>query len=175
MTQFKEYKVGDVFRFVNPRGKLNTRELIDGNDIPYVAAKKTNNGIAKMCSKVNIPDEQIMEGNCIVFIQQGDGAAGYTTYQPYPFYAISCVCCGYIDGVLNEKIGMYLTSLLDKNKLFYSHSQSWNMDKIKKTIINLPVKKQIIPDFLMLHEFLISTPPPREFWRAKSRRRCRYE
>ena len=135
---FAEFTCDELFELVNPRGKLTTRQLIEGKDLPYVAAKKTNNGVAKMCSKENIPEEDIMPGGAIVFVQQGDGAAGYTTYQPGPFYAISCVCCGYNEN-LNDKVGMYLMAQLDKNKALYSHSQSWNGTKIKQTILSLPV------------------------------------
>lgn len=138
-SKFAEFKVGDVFRIVNPKGKLTTRELLDGTDISYVAAKKTNNGVAKVCSRSNIPDEQIMVGNCIVFVKQGDGAAGYTTYQPDDFYAIPCVCAGYIDGHLNEQTGAYLVAVLDKNRPLYDHSNSWGGDKLYNTVMNLPV------------------------------------
>ena len=138
-SKFAEFKVCDVFRIVNPKGKLTTRELLDGSDISYVAAKKTNNGVAKVCSKANIPDEQIMAGNCIVFVKQGDGAAGYTTYQPDDFYAIPCVCAGYIDGHLNEQTGAYLVAVLDKNRPLYGHSNSWGGDKLYNTVMNLPV------------------------------------
>lgn len=147
----KPFTVEQVFRLENPKGKLTTKQLIDGNDIPYVAAKKTENGIAKWCSLENIPNEQIMQGNCIVFVQQGDGSAGYTTYQPEDFYAISCVCCGYIDGILDEKVGMYLMSILDKNKAFYNHSNGWNGDKLRQTTMTLPVIENPNPD----HEYTV--------------------
>ena len=151
-VQYKDFKVGEIFRLVNPKGKLTTKQLISGTDIAYVAAKKTNNGVAMMCSRENIPDEQIMPGNCIVFVQQGDGSAGYTTYQPNDFYAISCVCCGYIDGILNENIGMYLVSVLDKNKAFYSHSNSWSGEKLFNTKMPLPVKADGTPDWNDMQE-----------------------
>ena len=140
MMQTAEFRVGDLFRLVNPKGGVNSRDLIEGNDYPYVAAKKTNNGVAKWVSGKNIPKESILDGNCIVFVQQGDGSAGYTTYQPYPFYAISCVCVGYIDDIdLTEEIGLYLVAHLDKNKALYSHSRSWNYKLIQNTKIELPV------------------------------------
>lgn len=140
MKKTAEFKAGDIFRLVNPKGKLTTRQLIDGTDYPYVAAKKTENGIPKWCSAENIPEEQVMPGKCIVFVQQGDGAAGYATYQPVPFYAISCVCCGYIDNIdMTDEIGIYLMACLCKNKAFYSHSQSWSTAKIMDTPMILPV------------------------------------
>ena len=148
---FKDFRVKDVFRIENPKGKLTTKMLMEGSDIPYVAAKKTENGIAKWCSRDNIPAEQIMDGNCIVFVQQGDGSAGYTTYQPNDFYAISCVCCGYIDGILDEKVGMYLMAVLDKNKAFYNHSNGWNGDRLKETVLALPVVEHPDPD----HEYTV--------------------
>ena len=136
--EYRYFEVGRLFRLVNPKGKITSKQLLDGNDINYIAAKKTNNGVAKRCSQENIPDDQIMEGNCIVFIQQGDGSAGYTTYQPEDFYATSCVCCGYIDGILNEEVGLYLVSMLDMNRKYYSHSYGWNAERLTKTKISLP-------------------------------------
>ena len=150
----KIFKVKDIFTIVNPKGHLNTKQLIPGDDIPYVAAKKTNNGVAKMCSRENIPAADIMDGNAIVFIQQGDGSAGYTTYQPNPFYAISCVTCGYSPR-LNEKRGLYLVSILDKNKTFYSHARSWNQQLIKETELPLPVRTVPSPDYALIDSMII--------------------
>ena len=150
----KTFKVKDIFTIVNPKGHLNTKQLIPGDDIPYVAAKKTNNGVAKMCSRENIPAADIMDGNAIVFIQQGDGSAGYTTYQPNPFYAISCVTCGYSPR-LNDKRGLYLVSILDKNKVFYSHARSWNRQLIQETELPLPVSTVPSPDYALIDSMII--------------------
>lgn len=151
-STWKEFLVKDLFHFENPKGKLTTKDLIEGNDIPYIAAKKTNNGVGKMCSRTNIPDDQVMKGNCIVFVQQGDGSAGYTTYQKDDFYAISCVTCGYIDGIMNESIGLFLVSVLDKNKAFYNHSNSWSGDKLLNTKILLPATETHEPDWNYMQE-----------------------
>ena len=121
----KNFLVGKLFRIVPAKGKC-TRELIAADGINYVAAKKTNNGIADRCSYVDAANKNIIsDGNCIVFVQLGDGSAGYTTYQPKPFVGMNGkIACGYIDGILNEKIGLYLMATLDKNKqLFY---KLWN-------------------------------------------------
>lgn len=140
-VEYKDFLVKDIFTIKNPSGQLTTKDLIDGNDIPYVAAKKTNNGIQKLCSSENIQASDILKGNCIVFIQQGDGSAGYSTYQPEDFYAISCVACGYIENILNEDIGLYLMTVLDKNKKLYSHSNSWTAEKLLHTPMHLPISK----------------------------------
>lgn len=136
----KKFTVGEIFRIELPSRGPNSNHLIDGNDIPYVASKKTNNGVQKMCSASNIPKDKRMAGNCIVFIQRGNGSAGYTTYQPDEFYALKNVCCGYIDGVLNENIGLYLVTLLDKNRVLYSHEVPWTGKRLEDTPMLLPVR-----------------------------------
>ena len=137
----KNFLVGKLFRIVPAKGKC-TRELTSADGINYVAAKKTNNGIADRCSYVDAANKNIIsDGNCIVFVQLGDGSAGYTTYQPKPFVGMNGkIACGYIDGILNEKIGLYLMATLDKNKQLFSYSASWTGKRLRNTVMSLPVK-----------------------------------
>ena len=138
---YKDFLVGKLFRIVPAKGKC-TRDLVSADGINYVAAKKTNNGVADRCSYIDAKDKDIIsEGNCIVFVQLGDGSAGYTTYQPEDFVGMNGkIACGYIDGVLNEKIGMYLMATLDKNKQLFSYSASWTGDRLRNTVMSLPIK-----------------------------------
>lgn len=138
---YKNFLVGKLFRIVPAKGKC-TRELIAADGINYVAAKKTNNGIADRCSYVDAANKNIIsDGNCIVFVQLGDGSAGYTTYQPKPFVGMNGkIACGYIDDILNEKIGLYLMATLDKNKQLFSYSASWTGERLRNTVMSLPVK-----------------------------------
>lgn len=155
---YKAFLVGKLFRIVPAKGKC-TRDLVSADGINYVAAKKINNGIADRCSYIDAKDKGIIsEGNCIVFVQLGDGSAGYTTYQPEDFVGMNGkIACGYIDGVLNEKIGMYLMATLDKNKQLFSYSASWTGDRLKNTVMILPIKvdengNPIIDDTHFYHE-----------------------
>ena len=47
-----------------------TDELLEGDEIAYIAAKKDSNGLEMMCKKVG-NESFISTGNCIVFVQLG--------------------------------------------------------------------------------------------------------
>ena len=66
---------------ISTRG-TTTDELVEGDDIPYIAAKKESNGLDLLCSQSENQDF-ISTGNCIVFIQLGQSNAGYSLYQEY--------------------------------------------------------------------------------------------
>ncbi|PNZ74215.1 restriction endonuclease subunit S (plasmid) [Macrococcoides caseolyticum] len=139
VANWKPFKISKLFRLEKTKGKIST-ELVDGKEIPYIGAKKRENGLMKMCKKDSF-EEWISEGNCILFIQLGAGSAGYANYIPNDFIGMNGkTSCGYIDGIMNEKIGLFLATILSKERFRYSFGRSWTGDRLKNTIIKLPVK-----------------------------------
>lgn len=133
------FKVGEIFQIENTKG-TTTDELSDGNEIPYIAAKKESNGLDMMCAKKGNEDF-ISNGNCIVFIQLGQGSAGYTTYQEKDFIGMSGkTSCGYNDKI-NKYSGLFLVAVLDLERPKFSFGRSWTGDRLKETVIRLPAKK----------------------------------
>lgn len=139
---WKEFKIGKLFRLEPTKGKT-TDELEPGNDIPYIAAKHDTNGLMQMCKRDGFED-WVSKGNCIVFIQLGAGSAGYANYVEEDFIGMNGkTCCGYIDGILNKEIGLFLETILCQERPKYSFGRSWTGDRLKETIIALPIKKDI--------------------------------
>ena len=68
ISNWKLFPLSEVFDRIEDTKGSTTYELIDGNDIPYVAAKKSNNGIMSFVEKEG-NETFISEGNCIVFIE----------------------------------------------------------------------------------------------------------
>ena len=135
-NKWKEYKVGELFEIISTKG-VNSEELLEGNDVPYIAAKKDDNGLKFMCQREGYED-WISKGNCIVFIQLGQGSAGYALYVPDDFIGMSGkTSCGYID-VMTPEIGLFLTTILSKERPKYSFGRSGTGDRLKETIIKLP-------------------------------------
>ena len=79
---WKWFKLSDLFTF--ERGKCGSAEklLKKGNGVSYVGAKKEDNGFMY---KVVRDESYITKGNCIVFIGDGQGSVGYSTYQEEDF------------------------------------------------------------------------------------------
>lgn len=136
INKWKEYKVGELFEIIPTKG-VNSEELLVGNDVPYIAAKKDDNGLKFMCQREGYED-WISKGNCIVFIQLGQGSAGYALYVSDDFIGMSGkTSCGYID-VMTPEIGLFLTTILSKERPKYSFGRSWTGERLKETIIKLP-------------------------------------
>ncbi len=139
VQDWKEFKVGRLFRLEPTKGIISD-DLIEGKDIPYIGAKHDTNGYMMMCKREDF-ENWISEGNCIVFIQLGAGSAGYVNYLPTDFIGMNGkTICGYIDGVLNSYIGLFLETILCQERPKYSFGRSWTGDRLKETKIALPIK-----------------------------------
>lgn len=141
VEKWKEFKVGDLFDLKPTKGRDST-ELLDGADISYIGAKKGMNGFMMRC-RFDGFEEWVSDGNCIVFVCLGAGSAGYTTYQKDNFIGMSGkTICGYNKN-LNPIIGNFLVTILDCERPKYSFGRSWTGDRLKNTIIKLPIQHNV--------------------------------
>lgn len=148
------FKLDSLFCF--ERGKCGSAEklLEKGNGICYVGAKKEDNGFMY---KVLRDDNYVTQGNCIVFIGDGQGSVGYSTYQEKDFIGSTTLSMGR-NGNLNKFNAIFLITLLDKERFKYSFGRKWNGDKLKNTKIKLPVDKKGEPDWKFMENYIKSLP-----------------
>ena len=155
-ANWKRFAVKDLFRLSSTNG-TTTDELIEGKEIPYIAAKHKNNGCDMMCSRDG-NEQFVSKGNCIVFICLGAGSAGYALYQGGDFIGMSGkTICGYNDN-LNQFSGIFLASVLSKERPKYSFGRSWTGDRLKNTTIKLPVTPEGTPDWQFMEDYIKSLP-----------------
>lgn len=141
VSQWAQFTVGGLFK-IEPTKGTTTDELLQGDDIAYIAAKKESNGLEMMCDKQG-NESFISKGNCLVFIQLGQGSAGYVTYQEKDFIGMSGkTSCGY-NMNLNKYNGVFLVSILDLERPKYSFGRSWTGDRLATTTIKLPAKQEV--------------------------------
>ena len=139
VSQWQEFSVGKLFRIENTKG-IVTEDLNDGNDIAYISAKHDINGFEKMCSIVGVED-WVSDGNCVIFVQIGEGSCGYANYSFDKFIGMNGkTSCGYIDGILNPYIGIFLTTILCCERPKHSFGRSWTGDRLNNTLIKLPIQ-----------------------------------
>ena len=150
--EWQNFFIEEVF-YIQPTRGSTTNELIGGKDIPYIAAKKESNGVAMMCSKEENED-YISKGNCIVFIQLGQGSVGYSLYQGFDFIGMSGkISCGY-NSNLNQYSGLFIVSVLDLERPKYSFGRSWTGNRLRKTKIKLPVDTNGNLDWQFMEDYV---------------------
>ncbi len=150
------FAVEDLFDQIKATKGKTTGQLINGDDVPYIAASKTNNGFATMCSSREHP-EWVSKGNTIVFVQLGDGAAGMAHYVPMDFIGMSGKTSSGYNSNLSLGNGIFIAKCLSLNKSIFSHGHSWTGRRLLSTKTMLPTNEDGKPDFLYMSEYVYKT------------------
>lgn len=152
--KWRSFLIKDLFKL--ERGKCGSAEklLEKGGEINYIGAKKDNNG---SMYKVVRNEKFVTKGNCIVFIGDGQGSVGYTTYQPDDFIGSTTLSVGRNKN-LDKYSGLFIVTLLDRERFKYSFGRKWNGEKLKNTKIKLPVDKNGSPDWKFMEDYIKSLP-----------------
>lgn len=140
----EDWKFFNVQRIAGRPGLLNleickcarAEDTEDGDDINYIGAKKNDNGYMR---RVAYNRDLISKGNGIVFICNGQGSVGYTTYQPKEFIGTKDLVVGY-DENLDPYVGLFLVSILDKERFKYSFGRKYKTH-LSSVQIPLPAQK----------------------------------
>ena len=136
ISEWKEFKIGRLYDRIVSCKCDNASSLDDGDDINYIGAKWNENGVM---NRVALDSALVSQGNCVVFILQGEGSAGKATYQPDDFIGATSLRCGYIDGILNPLIGNFLATCHSLEKPKYNHGRGWGRT-LNDTIVRLPIQ-----------------------------------
>ena len=148
---WQEYRLGDLFEI--KKGKRLTSEDQTEGTTPYIGAIDSNNGIAN-----KIGQKAIHSGNTISLSY--NGSVGEAFYQPVPFWATDDVNVLYFraeNGVqFNLFIGLFICSVLKKEKYRFSYGRKWTLENMNKTVIKLPTDKGNLPDWDFMEQYINS-------------------
>ena len=134
ISKWGEFRIGDLF-YKLENGKANNGMLDDGSDRIYLGAKKSDNGVMRRCAS-NLALEQ--DGNCIIFICNGQGSVGYANYMNDTFIGTSDIVAGYCDN-MNEFVGEFMATVFCLERPKYSFGRKWKTH-LKDTVVKLPMK-----------------------------------
>ena len=147
--EWKEFRIEDLFdRF--EKGNVTNSTILNDGEIPYIGATNRNNGIIRFVEK---NDKTEKKGNCIVFISQGDGSAGYSVYRESIGVYAGTVICAY-KGELNRQRGLFVSSSSDMSESKYSHGYPRNEKRLKRDIVMLPVSENGEPDYDFMENYI---------------------
>lgn len=148
------FRVGDLFPPQKCKCSNATELLEDGDEIAYIGAKKSDNGVMRYVKRV---ENLVSHGNCIVFIGDGQGSVGYSLYQPVDFIGSTTLIVGYNEN-LNPYNAAFLVSVLDLERFRYSFGRKYKKEVVANTIIQLPAIKLdnggYTPDWKYMEDFV---------------------
>lgn len=131
------FRIGKLF-YKLEAGKANDGMLDNGNERIYLGAKKNDNGVMRHCAS-NPNLEQ--DGNCIIFICNGQGSVGYANYMNDTFIGTTDIVAGYCDN-LNEYVGLFMATVFCLERPKYSFGRKWKTH-LQDTVVKLPMKYNI--------------------------------
>lgn len=150
---WKYFDLKSIFRFEKCKCSSASTLLETGEDIYYIGAKKDVNGVMH---KVKLEENLVSKGNCIVFIGDGQGSVGYTTYHPTDFIGSTTLSCGY-NNLLNQYNALFMVTVLDLERFKYSFGRKYGKAQLLKTRIKLPAKNGQ-PDYEFMENYVKSLP-----------------
>lgn len=149
--EWDAFSISSLFSKIQATKGKTTAGLVDGDDLPYIAAAKSIIGCQVCSAEAN--DEWKSEGNGMVFVQLGDGAAGLAHYAPMAFIGMSGkTSVGYSDK-LNLYTGLFIERCLSSNKSLFSHGHSWTGKRLLNTKVMLPVDDEGRPDYEYMEQY----------------------
>ena len=148
------FRVGDLFPPQKCKCSNATELLEDGDEIAYIGAKKSDNGVMRYVKRV---ENLVSRGNCIVFIGDGQGSVGYSLYQPVDFIGSTTLIVGYNEH-LNPYNATFIVSVLDLERFRYSFGRKYKKEVVANTKIQLPAIKlnngEFTPDWKFMEDFV---------------------
>lgn len=152
--EWKPIKISNIFETIKP-GKIsqaNQFEKVSNGGINYIAATNRNNGVLCQLEPSEDLKKKVQAGNCIGFIKDGDGSAGYAIYKHESFASTVNVIYGYADW-LNCENGLFFVAAQDMIEDKYSHGYKRNLQHLRGDKVMLPVDDACNPDYEYMAEY----------------------
>jgi len=149
-VKWQEFKISDLFYVVGTKTtpKLTLNEYGYGNH-PYITTRATNNGID------GFYDFQTEKGNVLTI---DSATIGHITYQESDFSASDHVEKLIPKFKMNEYIALFLKTILNKEQYRYNYGRKFNQNRIKATVINLPITSKYLPNWQFMEDYIKSLP-----------------
>lgn len=129
-------------------------DIEDNNgEFNFVSAIDSNNGV--YCKTKILPNQK---RNTITVNYDGSNAVAEAYYQASDFWALDSVNILYPKFELNPYIGMFLVTLIRRERYRYNYGRKWHKERMEKSIIKLPVDSKGNPDWQFMEDYIKSLP-----------------
>jgi len=124
---------------------------LDNSNIHYITRTDCDNGCETLASDVGY--DRTENGNAITI--------GDTTSTVF-YQAENFICGDHMVVIraewLNKYTGLYICTLLQKERYRYSYGRAFTMDNIVNTTLNLPINSAGNPDWEYMENYIKSLP-----------------
>lgn len=152
--KWEPFPIVDLFTSIVPgKGKgLNHLNKTSNGGVNYIGATNRNNGVLCHVKEDEYSHSMILDGNCIGFIKNGDGSAGFAIYKAERFISTSDVLYGYANWV-NKYTGLFFVAAQDMIEHKYSHGYKRNKEHLAGDRVMLPVTDYGNPDYEYMEQY----------------------
>lgn len=155
--RYKEFQFGDLISDIYKAKAINKDDLtavdeFDENAIRYITRTGDNNGCELWVNKNSINPSLIEKANAISI---GDTTAT-CFYQDKEFVAGDHMVVVRADSWLNRYTALYVVAVLNKEQYRYSYGRAFLMERIKETVMKLPVNSDDAPDWQFIENYIKS-------------------
>jgi Type I restriction modification DNA specificity domain len=131
--------------------RLTKANMIPGST-PYVGASDSANGITAQIG------QEPIHGSGTISVSY-DGSIAEAFYQPTPYWASDAVNVLYPrDFVLTPTIALFLCAVIRREKYRFTYGRKWHLERMRESVIKLPVTKTGAPDWPYMDNFIKSLP-----------------
>lgn len=148
-TNWEKFKYSDLFYLERGKQISKTRAESYHGTVPFVTSSEFNNGVTCYTSL-----KPIYKGNMITIAN--NGSVGVAFYQESEFIANSDVT---ILKPINEKrfnkyVAFFIIILIELEKFRFNYGRKWTLDRMKNSIIKLPVDINKQPDYEFMEKYI---------------------
>lgn len=154
IENWKEFRLGDLFDVELSKGDIKADEIDEGNTI-LISSGETDNGVVKYIDSEGDGKAKIFDGNKLTIDMFGNAY-----YQADPFYAVSHGRVNILTAKfsLNKFIGLFIVTLIQKERFKYSYGRAVYSNVVMDMIIKLPVTEENIPDWQFMENYIKNLP-----------------
>lgn len=148
-NNWKGFKYSDLFKI--KKGKRLTKTNMAVGNTPFIGAIEYNNGCRQYIKR-----SPLHESNTITVNYNGSVAEAF--YQPVGFWASDDVNVLYPKFEMNKYHAMFLCCLIRAEKYRYNYGRKWHLERMKESVIKLPVDSSDEPDWDFMENYIKSLP-----------------
>lgn len=146
---WKMFKYHEIFNFKKGQRIINTD--MDTGETPCIRPIESNNGVYRL---IDIAPNH--KGNTITVSY--NGSVGEAFYQPADYFALDDINVLYPKFELNQYIGMFLVAVIRKEKYRFNYGRKWHLERMKESVIKLPITEEEKPDWQFMEDYIKSLP-----------------